>query len=74
MNEVKITSRKKWFTVALLITLVNPIFSGLIIGSAFLTEPELKKEGKIIIVLAVLWGVAVMFISRWLFQQGYFNV
>ncbi len=60
--------------VALLITLVNPIFSGLIIGSAFLSEPELKKEGKIIIVSAVLWGVAVLFISRWLFQQGYFNV
>lgn len=74
MNEVKITSKKKWFTVALLITLVNPILSGLIIGSAFLSEPELKKEGKIVIVLAVLWGVAVLFISRWLFQQGYFNV
>jgi len=72
--KVSLSSKKKWFTVALLITLVNPILSGLIIGSAFLSEPELKKEGKKIIVLAITWGIIALFFARWLVQSGYFNM
>lgn len=72
-NKFNLTSKKKWFWVGLAITLVNPVFSGLIIGAAFLSEPELKKQGRIIITVAVLWGVAVLFLSRLLVQQGFFG-
>ncbi|MFH1611692.1 MAG: hypothetical protein ABH887_00235 [bacterium] len=71
-NKFSVNSKKKWFYIGLAITLVNPVFSGLIIGAAFLSEPELKKYGRIIITIAVLWGVVVLFLSRWLMKQGYF--
>ncbi|MFC1700977.1 hypothetical protein ACFLZ0_02470 [Patescibacteria group bacterium] len=72
-DKFNLTSKKKWFWVGLIITLINPIFSGLVIGSAFLSEPELKKQGKIIIALAIIWGVVALFFTRWLFSKGYFN-
>ncbi len=49
-------SRQKLTIVALLITLLNPIFAGLIFGLFLLSEPEFKKEGKLIIILSLLWG------------------
>lgn len=72
-TKFNLTSKKKWFWIGLTITLVNPVFSGLIIGAAFLSEPELKKQGRIIITIAVLWGVAVLFLSLLLAKQGFFN-
>ena len=53
---------KKWLWAGIVIALLNPIFSGLILGSLYLTEPDLKKYGKIILALAVVWG-AIVFLS-----------
>jgi len=63
MDEIKISKpidqikSRKWFWVGLLIALFNPIFSGLILGSFYLTEPALKKYGWIILTVAIIWGV-----------------
>lgn len=60
---------RKWFWVGLLIVLLNPIFSGLIIGSFYLTEPSLKKYGWIILTIAIIWGA----VSLLLFQMFNFG-
>lgn len=70
-KEIKLTSRKKWLWLGVIIALLNPIFSGLIIGLAFWTEPELKKEAKIILAIAVIWGIIALYLTRWLVAQGY---
>ena len=49
-------SRQKWVIIGLLITLFNPFFAGLIYGLALWREPELKKEGKLIVFLSLIWG------------------
>lgn len=70
-KEVKLVSRKKWLWLGIIIALLNPIFSGLIIGLAFWTEPELKKEAKIVLAIAVIWGIIALYLTRWLVAQGY---
>ncbi len=70
-KEVKLVSRKKWLWLGIIIALLNPIFSGLIIGLAFWTEPELKKEAKIVLAIAVIWGIIALYFTRWLAAQGY---
>jgi len=70
-KEIKLTSRKKWLWLGIIIALLNPIFSGLIIGLAFWTEPELKKEAKIVLAIAVIWGIIALYLTRWLVAQGY---
>jgi len=70
-KEIKLTSRKKWLWLGIIIALLNPIFSGLLIGLAFWTEPELKKEAKIVLVIAILWGAVALYLTRWLVGQGY---
>lgn len=51
---------KKWFWVGMLIALLNPVFGGIIVGIAMLTEPNLKKQGKLTIVLSVIWFFVVL--------------
>jgi len=70
-KEIKLTSRKKLFWLGIIIALLNPIFSGLIIGLTFWTEPELKKEAKIVLAIAVIWGIIALYFIRWLVAQGY---
>ena len=48
---------KKWFWMGLAVAVLNPIFSGIILGSLYLTEPGLKKYGRVILPVAVVWGV-----------------
>lgn len=64
---LKLSSRKKWFWLFLIIALINPIFAGLILGVSLMNEPETKKEGKIILPIAIIVGILHFFLSRWLF-------
>ncbi len=70
-DAIEINSRKKWLVLGIIIAILNPIFSGLIISLGFLTEPKLRKEGKIILVISVVWAIAWMFLAGWLRQGGY---
>jgi len=70
-EKITLTSRKKWLWLGIIIALVNPILSGLVLGLAFWTEPDLKKEAKIILAVAILWGLVSVYLSSWLIQQGY---
>ncbi|MDP3799965.1 MAG: hypothetical protein Q8Q90_00900 [bacterium] len=57
------TFTKKWFYTGLIIAILNPIFSGLILGAVYLTEPGLKKYGRIILPIAVVWGAVAFWLS-----------
>ena len=70
-EKITLSSRKKWLWLGIIIALLNPIFSGLLIGLAFWTEPELKKESKIVLAIAIIWGLAALYLTRWLVEQGY---
>ncbi len=49
----------KWLLVGLLIALFNPLFSGLIIGFAYLGESRLRREGAIVIGFALVWKIVL---------------
>lgn len=55
-EKVVLKSKNKLIIIGLLITILNPIFAGLIFGLFLYSEPPLKKEGRLIIILSVLWG------------------
>jgi hypothetical protein len=70
-EKISLTSRKKWLWLGVAIAILNPVFSGLIIGLAFWTEPKLKKEGKVILAVAIIWGIIFSYLLRWLISHGY---
>lgn len=55
---------KKWLWTGLAIAALNPIFSGIVLGSLYLTEPGLKKYGRVILPLAVVWGVIAFWLAK----------
>jgi len=64
-EKLVISSRKKWLWLGILVAAVNPVFAGLIMGAVYLSEPELRKEGRIIAAIAILWGAALFyFVSK----------
>lgn len=65
LDQVSV-SKQKWIIVGLLITLLNPIFAGLIYGLSLWREPDFKKEGKLIIFLSLIWGaVQTILLTRY---------
>lgn len=64
-EKLILSSKKKWVWLGILIALINPIFSGLIVGAVYLSEPELRGAGKIVSAIAILWGALLFyFINR----------
>jgi len=70
-EEISISSKKKWFIVGIVIALLNPIFSGLVIAYAFLTESKLRKEGKIILIISFAWALILAYLIERLKGGGY---
>lgn len=65
MERVSIT-KNRFFFWSVVIAILNPIFSGLILGLIMLSEPELKKEGRIVTLFSLAWGIiALMLVSRY---------
>lgn len=70
-DKIDISSKKKWFIIGIIIAILNPIFSGLVISFGFLTEPELRKEGKILLVISFIWAIILAYLIEWLKSGGY---
>jgi len=70
-DKIEINSKKKWFIIGIIIAVLNPIFSGLVVSYAFLTEPKLRKEGKIILVISLLWAIVLAYLMEALKRGGY---
>jgi len=71
---VFISSRRKWLWLGILIALLNPVFAGLILGAVYLSEPELKKEGRIIAAVAILWGAVLFYLVRQSFTANFLGI
>lgn len=63
--ETATIRKNRLFFWSVIVAILNPIFSGLILGVVMLFEPELKKEGRVVTVFSVVWGViALLLVSR----------
>lgn len=69
-NAVEISSKQKWFIIGIIIAILNPIFSGLVVAFGFLTEPKLRKEGRIILIVSFVWAIVLAYIIDWLQKGG----
>ncbi len=69
-EKITLSSKKKWFWLAIAVTLISPV-SGIVLAVAFLTEEDLKKQGRIILVLSIIWGVISVYLIRWMANKGY---
>jgi len=69
-----ISSRKKWLWLGIFVALLNPVFAGLILGSVYLSEPELKKEGRIVATIAILWGAVLFYLVRQNFVNNFLGI
>ena len=70
-DGIDISSKKKWFIIGIIITILNPIFSGLIMSFGFLTEPKLRREGKILLVISFLWAIILAYLIEVFKRGGY---
>ncbi|MDO8500093.1 MAG: hypothetical protein Q7S66_05590 [bacterium] len=59
MEKITINKNRLFFW-SVVIVILNPFFSGLILGLFMISEPELKKEGRIVTLFSILWGVIVL--------------
>jgi len=58
--------KNRWFYWALAVAILNPIFAGLIMGMMFLREPEMKREGAIVMTFSLIWGtIALMLAAKY---------
>lgn len=53
-------NKNKFFFWAVIIAILNPVLSGLILGLFMLREPDLKKEGRIVTLFSIAWGLVVL--------------
>ena len=70
-KEIMLSSKKRWFWAGIIIAALNPIFAGLIISALFMSEKEFKKEGRIILLVSIIWGIIYLYLSDWLVRNGY---
>ncbi len=59
---VLISSKSKLMSIAIIIALLNPILSGLILAIWMLFEPNLKREGKIVLAISIIWGLIILYL------------
>ncbi len=52
--------KNRFFFWAVVIAILNPLFSGLILGLVMLSEPELKREGSVVALFSIVWGIIVL--------------
>lgn len=70
-DAIELSSKKKWLIIGIVIAILNPIFSGLVVSFGFLTEPKLRKEGKIVLIISFVWAIILAYLIDWLKRGGY---
>lgn len=53
-------NKSKFFFWAIVIAILNPIFSGMILGLFMRSQPDLKKEGRTVLLFSVAWGILAL--------------
>ena len=59
MEPVSINKNRLFFW-AVIIAVLNPIFSGLILGLVLFSEPGTRREGRIVTLFSIAWGILVL--------------
>lgn len=62
-EEQVIMHRSRWFHGALAIAILNPIFAGLILGVLMWRSPNMRREGRIITVFSLAWGLITLLLA-----------
>ena len=62
MEKVSVNKNRLFFW-AVIIAILNPIFSGLILGLLMYSEPELKSEGRTVTLFSLLWSVLALLLA-----------
>ncbi len=62
-------STKKLINLGYLLAIINPIFGGLIFGLVIKNEPGMEKDGRLIFILSLVWGLIL-----WIFTSKYLNI
>ena len=52
--------KQRFFIAAVVIAVLNPFLSGVILGVVMLKEPDLRKEGRMVLAFSMLWGLIVL--------------
>ncbi|MBI2096963.1 MAG: hypothetical protein HYT40_02300 [Candidatus Sungbacteria bacterium] len=55
--------KNRWFYGALAIAILNPVFAGLIMGMLLMREPEMKREGAIVMIFSLIWGAIALLLA-----------
>lgn len=64
MERVSIAKNRLFFW-AVIIAILNPILSGLILGVVMASEPDFRKEGRVVILFSIAWGIiALLLVAR----------
>ena len=63
--------KKKWLLIAILVSGPLAGIGGLVLGIAFLTEPEYRRYGWLLIGWTIVWNIFAFFLMQWLTQSGY---
>ncbi len=61
---------KKWFWIGLIVGFINPLL-GLVYGIALVVEKDHRKEGVIVIIWTIVWGIINYYGVIWLVKHGY---
>jgi hypothetical protein len=67
-QKIILSSRNKVIIVGALITIFNPIFAGIIFALFMRSEPMLKKESSLFLILSLLWGSLLFILNNRLGQ------
>ena len=58
-------NKNRLFLWAVIITVLNPIFAGVLLGIWMARESKLRREGLIVLAFAVIWGIiSFMLLSK----------
>lgn len=53
---------KKWLWVGLAVAFLNPIFSGFILGALYVSEPSLRRYGRLVLGFSAVWGAIFFYL------------
>lgn len=65
-------NKNRWFFWAVVIAVLNPIVAGVILGAVMYSEPTLRKEGRIVLLFSIVWGImSLLLLERY---QGFLTL
>ena len=63
LMKFSIDYHKKWLIIGLVVGFLN-MLAGLVLGAGMWTDPKLEKEGKIVVIFSLVWGMVALLIIR----------